>query len=80
MARASSKRAAQTTMVVLSAIVATSLILSLLGPLLIREPVRPTPTWTPLPVPSPTPTATSTPPAPSITVHPTAEAAPAPGD
>jgi hypothetical protein len=79
MTRGASKRAAQTTMIVLSAIVALSLILSLLGPLLLREPVRPTPTWTPLPVPSPTLTATPTPLAPSVTVRPTG-AAPAPDD
>ena len=62
MARRRNRRMAQTTMIVLSTLVALSLILSLLGPILLREPARPTPT--PVPVmtrpPTVTPTATAT--------------------
>jgi hypothetical protein len=64
MARRRSKRMAQTTMIILSALVALSLILSLLGPFLIRQPARSTPTPIPLttrpPVVRPTATATQT--------------------
>jgi hypothetical protein len=77
MARRASSRRAQVTMAVLSGIVALSLILSLLGPLLIRDPVRPTPTWTPLPVPSSTPTPTVAARTPSATAAATVRA---PGD
>jgi hypothetical protein len=64
MARRRSKQRAQITMIILSAVVALSLILSLVGPFLIRQPARSTPTPVPLatrpPVVQPTATATET--------------------
>ncbi len=64
MTRRSSKRTTQVTLYVFSAVVALSLILGLVGPLLVREPGRPTPTSPPTYTLSPTrplPTVTPTP-------------------
>jgi len=43
------KNVTRTIVYILSAIVILSLILGLLGPVLIRAPKSPTPTWTPVP-------------------------------
>jgi hypothetical protein len=55
----------QTIAFVFTAIVALSMILSLLGPIFLRSPSQPTPTppptWTPLPTYTPTPVITDTP-------------------
>lgn len=54
------KRTTQIVAYTLSAIVALSMILSLIGPLVLRSPVQPTPTWTPTWIPRPTLTFTPT--------------------
>jgi len=65
MARKQSKRATQIAVYMFSALVALSLIISLLGPVLFRTPVRPTatftPTWTPFSTSTRTPTGTPVP-------------------
>jgi hypothetical protein len=64
MARGRRGRFTRTVVYVLSAIVALSMIIGLLGPVLVREPRRPTPTplptWTPTREWTPTPTLTPT--------------------
>jgi hypothetical protein len=59
------KSTSQTLAFVFTAIVALSMILSLVGPIVLRTPTQPTPTppptWTPLPTLTPTPPVTDTP-------------------
>lgn len=65
MARRGNARFTQVTLYVVSAIVALSMVLSLLGPILFRTPQPPTPTplptWTPWPTPTLTPAPSETP-------------------
>ena len=61
MARRRGKSLSQITLYVVSAIVALSMVLSLLGPILFRTPPARTPTPLPTWTPWPTPTVTETP-------------------
>ena len=65
MIRKRDKRLLQTIVYVFSALVVLSMVLSLLEPVLLREPATPTPTWpptwTPTLTPTPSPTSTGTP-------------------
>ena len=61
MARRRGKRFTQVTLYVVSAIVALSMVLSLVGPILFRTPPPRTPTPLPTWTPWPTPTVTETP-------------------
>ena len=60
MTRRRERRTTETILYVLTAIVALSMVIGLVGPILIREPVEPTPTWPPTWTFTPAPTRTPT--------------------